>query len=217
MSIEDTMRTSKISLFVVAITCIVLAASFSLNAFFPVDQSSIGMINASMHNQLTFEDTHRGTNPDAVLEIVSFESFTCPFSVQLYPIMKRLMQLYPDVNFIMKHAIDMTDQREVFAAVAYECARIHGRGYDLADYLYSEHFTEQSIIEYAKTLDLGDEFLACTQEEDIFNLVLVDAYHGSDLNVRGTPTVFLNGIRIEGVQSFELYSSMLDRELEAQQ
>ena len=191
----------------------VIAIALSIDVLFPTKDPEITAFNFSMQGKLEFDDATRGTNPESELVYAYFIDFTCPFCTQKHPTFIKLMQEHPEVNFLAKHLVDYSNERSQFAAVAFECVKDENLEWDLADYLFSEQFTAETIHDYVRSLGVNyDNFMSCIHNENIYDLIEADAIHGSYLGVRGTPTVFLNGIKIEGYHSFEVYSQFIKRE-----
>ncbi len=198
------------------IIMIVLFLSSFLTSIIKTPDPEVLTFNYTMHDKLIFDgdDIARGTNSDSNLTFAMFMHFKCPGCAALHPIIQRLMVNHPEVNFLFKHAIDLKDEGEMFTAKSFECAKLQGNGYDLAEFLYGSKFKNSDIIPYLQTTDLNMQlFLECMDNADIDNLIEADSIHALYLNVRGTPTVFLNGIKIEGAYNYEVYNELIEAEL----
>ncbi|MFT4343390.1 MAG: DsbA family protein [Candidatus Woesearchaeota archaeon] len=194
-------------------TVFVLVLSLGIDFLFPPPNPELRTFNFSMHGDLVFDDAFRGTNPDSPLVYAYFVDFTCPVCAQKHPDFLQLLEEHPEVNFLIKHTVDYRSEESVFASVAFECLRAQGQKWDLKNYLFSEPFTREQIIDYVQFLGIDyEQFLHCTEDETTERIIEADTLHASYLGVRGTPTVFLNGIRIEGYHTFDVYSQMIQRE-----
>jgi protein-disulfide isomerase len=93
----------------------------------------------------------------------------------------------------------------VEAAVAGECARDQGRFWDYHDTLFSRQggenrgtFSRDNLKQYAADIGLDTAaFNACVDSERYRDRVLADVAEGDRQGVRSTPTVFVNGRKIE--------------------
>jgi hypothetical protein len=198
---------------VVMIAMIIISSSPVLDAIFASPNLTMQSFDFSKHNMLVFEDAYRGSNPDSPIVFALFSDFRCPACSAQYVYIKSLMQSHPDVNFLFKHTVKSSDSLSVFSAKAFECAKLQGAGYSLADYMHSGEFTESSVIQHALQIDIDvSSLLECINSSLIDTLILSDAGHASFLEVRGTPTIFLNGIKIEGVHTFEIYDELIKKE-----
>lgn len=198
----------------VFVIVVVIFSSF-LTSFFEVDNPKIDSINYEKYDILEFDDRIRGSNPYSELDFIIFTDFRCSACITQYPIIKKLMQEYPNVNFMYKHLVGQTQELSFYAAESYECARMQGKGYEIADFMYTNpNFKSIDIQREAENIGLDmNIFKNCTQSENMSRLIQSDANHGVFLEVQGTPTVFVNGIMIEGAYSYEVYSAFIEKEL----
>jgi len=199
------------SILIIVLIIIVIFSAF-VNILFKIEPE-LESFNFSKHSILVFDDAFRGTNPDSNLTFAFFIDFRCPACVQQYPVIKELILNHPEVNFLFKHLIDSSDQNSEFGAKAFECAKLQGKGYELADYMFTNQFTQADIFNYASALNINTpEFVECLNQTEIITLVNTDGLHATSLDVRGSPTVFLNGIKIEGAHSYEVYDELIKQE-----
>jgi len=200
-----------VSLIVLTILAVLFASV--LEIVFVVDYPEIESFNFSKRGELIFEDGFRGTNPDSDLIFASFMHFECPSCVEQYPIIRQLMDSHPEVNFLFKHLINMNDADSLFSAQAFECAKLQGQGYELADFMFSGKMTQSDVYTYLETLPVDIPlFVECMDNTNITKLIEADSYHASYLEVRGSPTIFLNGIKIEGYHDYDVLDQMIEAE-----
>ncbi len=70
------------------------------------------------------------------------------------------------------------------------------------------------MAEYAKNLKLNKEdFTACQNSEEAINVIQADRKQGENLGVTSTPTFFVNGEKVVGLQSVETWKKLLDAKL----
>jgi len=208
------MRPKDFLILLSVILLVVIVFSSLLNMIFKVDVPEIESFNFSMHNQLVFDDAFRGTNPEVNLTFAFFMDFKCPACVQMYPDLRKLMMNHEDVNFLFKHLLSGYDENALFSAKAFECAKLQYKGYELADYMFNNQFTQSDVFQYVE--ELGVElpvFVECLNNTEIETLIKSDSLHASFLKVKGSPTVFLNGIKIEGVHTYEVYDELIKKEM----
>jgi len=94
------------------------------------------------------------------------------------------------------------------AAVAARCAAEHGRFWEYHDFLFITQpaFSRDDLLLYATRLGLPrDAFTACLDAGRYRPAVRIDVSEGRAAGVTGTPTFFVNGRRLVGIQSIETF------------
>ena len=94
------------------------------------------------------------------------------------------------------------------AAEAARCAGEHGRFWEYHDLLFVAQpaFSTTDLVGYAARLGLPAElFAACVESTRYRDAVKADAAEARAAGVRGTPTFFVNGRRLVGVQPFQVF------------
>lgn len=107
------------------------------------------------------------------------------------------------------------------APLAHEAAMTaarHGRFWEMAGYLLDHQDTlrEQDLFAFAGLLGLNEnEFAATVQARKYTPRVEADLANGLARGVRGSPVVFVNGKRIDGVPSLAALTELVNAELAA--
>lgn len=193
----------------VVVLLVVLGFSFFAQLIFPspeVDLPKIVSVDRSI-----FTGLEQGSLPGADVEMIMFEDYACPFCRQMHPDLNRLRTLYKDqVNFVYKHfPVKGTN----VPAQAAECARDQGRFWEYNDILYTDLTTDRSLLRH-KASQLGldsaafDECLSSGIKQAVIDQHLFEALQAG---VKGTPTFFINGNMIQGVQSISTFRTLLDQ------
>ena len=94
------------------------------------------------------------------------------------------------------------------AAMAARCAAEHGRYWEYHDLLFVAQpaFARSDLILYAARLGLPrDTFAACLDAGRYRAAVRKDVEEGRAAGVTGTPTFFVNGLSLRGIQSFDAF------------
>jgi protein-disulfide isomerase len=94
------------------------------------------------------------------------------------------------------------------AAMAARCAAEHGRYWEYHDLLFVAQpaFTPSDLILYARRLGLPQgAFTACLESGRYRAAVRKDVREGRVAGVTGTPTFFVNGLRLTGIQSIDAF------------
>lgn len=153
---------------------------------------------------------------DAPITIVEFSDFRCPycgrFQLETLP---DLLEAYPgQIRFVYR---DFPVVGGELAAVAAECADEQGEFWAYHDALFADQQAYSSIEDYATLADdLGldsDDFSACLDAEDTLNEIINDYNDGREYGISGTPTFFVNGVRIVGAQPLDAFQLVIDEEL----
>lgn len=103
-------------------------------------------------------------------------------------------------------------------AEAAECADEQGQFWPYHDALF-ENFRAQSTTEdyvaLAENLGLDTEaFRQCLESGTMRQEIIGDASDAQSYGVTGTPTFFINGVRIIGAQPLSVFQSVIDQELQ---
>lgn len=102
-------------------------------------------------------------------------------------------------------------QESVWAAEACECAGEQGRFWAYHDKLFASQsgrnngtFSQDNLKRFASELGLdGGAFNACVDSGRYSEKVRADTEAGRQKGVRATPTLFVNGNKLDGVPTFE--------------
>ncbi len=92
--------------------------------------------------------------------------------------------------------------------MAARCAAQHGRYWEYHDLLFVAQpaFARSDLILYAARLGLPrDAFAACLDAGRYRAAVRKDVQEGRAAGVTGTPTFFVNGLPLRGIQSFDAF------------
>ena len=98
------------------------------------------------------------------------------------------------------------------AAIAAECAGEQGKFWQYAHLLFENqpNFSTSDLDGYADDIGLDlQAFAACVDSEETRARVEMDTKAGVDLGVQSTPTVFINGRRIEGDLGDDLANALI--------
>lgn len=156
---------------------------------------------------------------NAPITIISYNDFTCPFSVRFYDtVIEELKTTYIEegkVRYVFK-----TLARGGNAALAGEailCAGDQNKYWDFHDYLFEnsesgyDWVSEDNLNIIAKNLGLNiEEFSNCLYTGQYSNQVSNDVQEAFSLDIMGTPDTLINGINIPGAQPYERIKTVID-------
>ncbi len=159
--------------------------------------------------------------PTAAVTIVEFSDFECPFCKQAFPIIRELMATYSDrVRYIYRDfPVSEIHDNAQKAAEAGACAHAQGKFWALHDKIFQNapQITVADLKNYAQSSGLDMAlFTTCLDSGQFANEVQQDYRDGASLGVRGTPTWFLNGRKIEGVIPRETFIQLIETALGSQ-
>lgn len=163
---------------------------------------------------LTTTDDPQFGEPDAPLTIVEFADFGCPYSAEEAFIVRELVAEFPTlIRYVYRDfPIDELHPNAHLAAEAGECAKELGNFWALHDKIYQNQndLSRDALIRYAREIGLDeDAFADCLDSGKYRAEVEEDIAAGTAAGVRGTPTFFLNGKRIEGAIPRDVWSEII--------
>lgn len=175
-------------------------------------------------DQLVTATSHSRGNPNAKVNLVEFGDFQCPACAAAYPIVEQLLSAYqnnPDVNFVFRHFPLPQHQFAPLAAEAAEAANAQGKYWEMYNLLYTNQNTWVNssdplslFVDYAAQLKLDvNRFKSEVQQSKYSDIITNDQQQGLALSVNSTPTFFLNGTRLVGIQNFNDFKARVDAEL----
>ncbi len=151
--------------------------------------------------------------PDSDVTIVAFIDFECPFCKRSYPTFNKIIDQYtPGIQIVFKHLpLVSIHPNSLSAAHAAACAEEQGKFWPYYNALFSGNSLEESTyLSYANSLSLDiNKFSNCLSSQTYGKDIKEDLEDAIALGVRGTPTYFLNGKKIEGVITKEVWDSLI--------
>jgi protein-disulfide isomerase len=165
------------------------------------------------------DDPIRGPK-DALVTIVVFSDFECPFCKRVEPTVAQVVAKYGnDVRVVWKDNPLPFHKRaipaSVFARVAYKAKGDKGF-WEAHDALFeSQPKLEDADLEaLAGKLGVPWAQVKAAMGDNRFQPKFdANVELGGDLNARGTPHFFVNGYRIQGAQPFEKFQEVMDAQL----
>ncbi|MCL4435571.1 MAG: DsbA family protein [Thaumarchaeota archaeon] len=165
---------------------------------------------------------------NAPVTIVEFSDFQCPFCASFFnETLPQIQKDYIDtgrIRLVYKNfPITKIHPYAEKAAEAAECAKEQGKFWEYHDLLFgnqqawiSENATT-TFEKYASTLKLNiTQFSSCLNTNKYSGEISKDLQDGQKAQVSGTPTFFINGIRVVGAQPYSVFKDTIDSELKRQ-
>lgn len=145
--------------------------------------------------------------PSAPITVVEFADFECPHCALVAPELHDLVSARPEVRVLFKNyplsnlcndkITRLFHEHACEAAVAGECARQQGRFWELDRLMFANqtYLDSDSIQFMAKQVGLDEAaFSACMKDPAALEAVKLDAAHGNQMGITGTPTLFVHGL-----------------------
>jgi protein-disulfide isomerase len=133
------------------------------------------------------------------------------------PILEQVLEKYPDdVKIAFKNFPLRNHKFAMKAAIAALAAESQGKFWQFHDLLfkYYNQLSDQKIQEIALAVGLNqEEYEKKKNDPAITRQINQDILEGRQAGVRGTPTVFINGIRLRD-RSFKGFQTAIDKQLE---
>ncbi|GEM_PF-980707 len=138
--------------------------------------------------------------PTAKVQIALFGDFGCPACYSFFPTIRKIMNSYPDKIYLVFHDFPGFEFSQS-AAEAGRCANQQKKFWPLHDLMFqSQNKLETvNIKKYALQAGLNTAtFNQCFDSGRFKTAVDNDVILGASLGVTGTPTLFINGYKLEG-------------------
>jgi protein-disulfide isomerase len=147
-------------------------------------------------------DPYSRGGASAAVSLEEFSDFECPACGALEPGLRKVVNDYGDrVRLTFRNFPLPMHRYALQAARAAEAAGQQGKFWEMHDALYDHQEEWSKAMEprvqfesYAARLGLDvQKFKTDMERQDLLERIKADMQRGNSLNVRGTPTVFLNG------------------------
>jgi protein-disulfide isomerase len=163
--------------------------------------------------------------PDtALVTIVEFSDFQCPFCSRVVPTMEEVVKTYGDkVRFVWKHnPLPMHPRAEPASELTLEARAQKGdKGFwDAYNMLFKnqQKLADEDLLGYAKELGLDVDKVKDAIVNKKYNAqITADQDLSEDLQASGTPHFFINGRRLVGAQPIEKFKAVIDEEIKKSQ
>ncbi len=152
---------------------------------------------------------------DAPVTILEFMDFQCPPCRKVASILKEVLSSQGDkVRLVFRNFPRM--EKHPFAAKAAEaalCAHDQGMFWEYHQRLFEhqKNLDEETLVRLAEETGLNlDAFKNCLISGEKAGRVVDDMSLARDLGITRVPTLFINGVKVEGVRSKEEYIRLIE-------
>ena len=178
-----------------------------------------GLPTATPGQVTTLSEHARGTAA-APVTIEEWADFQCPACGQFARLtVPQLVTRYvaqDQVRIVYRH-FSFLGQESRWAAEAAECAGEQGKFFEYHDKLYASQagenrgaFSKANLKRFGTELGLGQGFAACVDSGRYAQAVRDQTASGQARGIDRTPTLFVNGTKIEGAATFEQLRAIIE-------
>ncbi len=162
------------------------------------------------------DEAYKGAD-EALVTIVEFSDFECPFCGRVEPTIDTILETYGDkVKVVWKDSPLSFHKNARAAALAGCAANKQGKFWEMHKTLFANQraLTNDALNGYAKEigLDMG-KFETDFNGPDCAANVDSDMKLGGDVGARGTPNLYINGRQVRGAVPFEHIEPVLKEEI----
>ncbi len=172
------------------------------------------------------DDPYLGSK-NAKVTIIEFSDFSCPFCAKFETqILPKILDKYGDKIRFVYRDFPLHGNISMLAAKAANCAGDQDKYWEYHRMLFEKQsewvksnltVVKLKLYSFAEELNLSmDEFKACLNSDKYEKEIQKDYLDGVKAGVTGTPTIFINGIKVVGAQPVETFYQIIDDELKGQ-
>jgi protein-disulfide isomerase len=183
-----------------------------------VDDSLADKITGERY-QITYEedDLWHGAPEGALVTIVEYSDFECPYCSRLATTLKTISEEYPDdVRVVFKHFPLSKHKRAKPASEAVMAAHAQGKGWEMHDLCFENAtaLSDEDLIRYAEQVGVPDmaKFKKDLADHTYGPKIDADLKQGTTFAITSTPSFFLNGVAHKGTKSPEQLKALIEEE-----
>ena len=168
---------------------------------------------------VTDDDPSTGASTDeALVTIVAFSDFECPFCDKAVPTIEKIEENYGDqVRIVFKQLPLGFHQNAKPAAKASLAAHQQGKFWEMHDLLFENQKKlgqDGLYTKLAEQLGLNvSKFEKDMNSDAIATAVQKDSDLAKEVGARGTPNFWVNGIQVVGAQPYPKFKSVIDTQI----
>ena len=147
-------------------------------------------------------DHIRGPKKDALVTLVEYGDFECPYCGRAEPAVRGLIREYGELRFVFRH-LPLTEvhPHAQLAAEAAEAAAVQGKFWEMHDMLMDHQgaLEVRDVVGYAAQIGIDADKFRSDLRNHVGAYRVAEDIDSADLaTVSGTPTFFINGNRYYG-------------------
>ena len=150
--------------------------------------------------------------PDALVTMVVFSDFQCPYCRKLGALVHELMERNTDLRVVFRHLPIPKHRRARAAAQASIAAYRQGRFWEMHDRLFERQDALATVDFAVMAEELGLDTAAFARDVADAAMLEEDLRLAAHLKILSTPSVFINGRYLRGAQTRSAYQMLIDEE-----
>lgn len=181
------------------------------------DEAKIKVYIEPPRTKVATGDSPRRGPDGALVKIIEFSDYQCPFCQRARATVKQIIDTYGDkVQYVFRDFPLSFHDNAFKAHEAAHCAGEQGKYWEMNDLLFQSQsqLGVDDLKKYAQKLGLkAEQFNSCLDQGKFAARVRKDQSEGQSAGVSGTPAFFVNGIPLSGARPFEQFKKLIDDEL----
>lgn len=170
--------------------------------------------------QFNMENRPRLGSSSAPVEIVIFSDFQCPFCAKAATTVHKVYEARPDVVSVVFKQMPLTSIHPFAAASSLVSLYAHEKGqfWETHDLLFKsqKELSAEKLTEILEALGATPDELFDPEKGQKYGVfVIEDVEDAKKANVEGTPSLFVNGVAIDGGGNYDRLIARVDAELQA--
>ncbi|HKQ52498.1 MAG TPA: thioredoxin domain-containing protein, partial [Pyrinomonadaceae bacterium] len=154
------------------------------------------------------ESDHVVGPQSAPATLVEYGDYECPYCRRLHPMVKEIMSRLEGLRFVFRHfPLRNVHPHAVRAAEAAEAASAQGRFWQMHDALFAQDqpLDDERLARVARTAGLDVARYASEMSAGVYGGKVEEDFKAALYadGVTGTPTFYLNGVRLSNIGSLE--------------
>jgi protein-disulfide isomerase len=141
--------------------------------------------------------------------VIEYGDYECPYCRQLHPIIREIMKRTEGLRFVYRHfPISKLHPYAARAAEAAEAAGVQDRFWEMHDVLFEQDkpLDDERLSHCARKAGLDMERYQREMAEGVYIQKVEESFKSALYSdgVTGTPTLYLNGVRLSNIQNMEV-------------
>jgi protein-disulfide isomerase len=150
---------------------------------------------------------------DAKVVVVEFSDFQCPYCSRAAEVVKQVKSKYSNVRFVFRHFPLAFHTDAHLASQAALAAGEQGKFFEYHDLLFGnqKELKREALEAHAQKLGLDmPKFKKALDDKQFAKMVDDDLKLGESVLVNSTPSMFINGIRVENPTDLDVVSKQIE-------
>jgi protein-disulfide isomerase/serine/threonine protein kinase len=180
--------------------------------------SPVPSADTTVYNVPVSRDDPQKGPADALVTIVEFSEFQCPFCKRVQPALEQVMTDYSDVRLVWKdNPLAFHNRAEPAAMAAREVFAQKGSVgfWKMHDLLFRDQLLDDAdLLRFATEAGASGAKVRIAIDTNAHSPVIKDSQAlASSIGAAGTPSFFINGRKLTGAQPYDQFKDLIDEQL----